>query len=134
MVARAGERRGQEGLRLGAPREALLPHAGRPRCKLDPSLAVAHGCFWRYHPAKAYQWELRLQDEIRPDFTLDEVGSDAARAAFEAEHADEVEALVTKEHVRRQRKLAKAGEATTEGDPQGELELDGDVDAEDERS
>src|SRR5262249_18750194 len=40
------------------------------KCKADPSLAVAHGCFWKYHPAKAYQWELRLQDEIRPDFTI----------------------------------------------------------------
>jgi hypothetical protein len=100
------------------------------KCKVDPSLAVAHGCFWKYHPAKAYQWELRLQDEIRPDFTLDEVGSDAARAAFEADHADEVEALVTKEHVRRQRKLAKSGEATSEDEPQGELELDGDGDEE----
>ena len=53
---------------------------------------------------------------------------------FEADHADEVEALVTKEHLRRQRKLAKAGEATSEDEPQGELELDGDGDAEDVRS
>jgi hypothetical protein len=104
------------------------------KCKVDPSLAVAHGCFWKYHPAKAYQWELRLQDEIRPDFTLDEVGSDAARAAFEADHADEVEALVAKEHLRRQRKLSKAGEASTQDEPQGELELDGDGDTEDVRS
>ena len=93
------------------------------KCKIDPSLAVAHGCFWKYHPSKAYQWELRLQDEIRPDFTLDEVGSDATRAAFQAEHPDEVEALVTKEHLRRQRKLAKSGEATGGDEPQGELEL-----------
>src|SRR5699024_5401236 len=30
------------------------------KCQQDPSLAVAHGCFWRYHPARAYEWELRL--------------------------------------------------------------------------
>jgi len=109
------------------------------KCKLDPSLAVAHGCFWKYHPAKAYQWELRLQDEIRPDFTLAEVGSDAARAAFEADHADEVEALVAKEHQRRQRKQAKAGQAEGGGDePQRELDLAdanaGDNDADEELS
>ena len=34
------------------------------KCRQDPSLAVAHGCFWTYHPEKAYEWELRLQDEI----------------------------------------------------------------------
>jgi hypothetical protein len=85
-------------------------------------------------PAKAYPWELRLQDEIRPDFTLDEAGLDTARAAFEAEHADEVEATVTKEHLRRQRKLAKAGEATSEDEPQGELELACDEGAEDASS
>ena len=81
---------------------------------------------WRENPSQARPRELRLQDEIRPDFTLDEVGSDAARAAFEADHADEVEALVAKEHLRRQRRLAKAGEA----EPQGELELDDEGDEE----
>lgn len=38
----------------------------------DPSLAVAHGCFWKYHPARAWVWELRLQDEIAPDFRIEE--------------------------------------------------------------
>jgi hypothetical protein len=99
------------------------------KCQDDPSLAVAHGCFWRYHPAKAYQWELRLQDELRPDFTLDEkdkAASDAARAAFAAAHPDIVEELVAKEHQRRQRKLAKAGGAPDDDEPeaQGSLELD----------
>jgi hypothetical protein len=27
------------------------------KCQADPSLAVAHGCFWRYHPARAWAWE-----------------------------------------------------------------------------
>ncbi|MBK7077254.1 MAG: BREX-6 system adenine-specific DNA-methyltransferase PglX [Myxococcales bacterium] len=106
------------------------------KCKTDPSLAVAHGCFWKYHPAKAYQWELRLQDEIRPDFTLDEhdkAASDAARAAFEAAHPDLVEELVTKEHARRQRKLAKAGGATDDDEPDAQASLDLDAtDADDE--
>jgi len=35
----------------------------------DPSLAVAHGSFWKY-PQKAYAWELRLQDEIRAGFAI----------------------------------------------------------------
>jgi hypothetical protein len=106
------------------------------KCKIDPSLAVAHGCFWKYHPEKAYQWELRLQDELRPDFTLDEDGSDAARAAFEADHPDKVEELVTKEHQRRQRKKAKAGESeadNNDGDEaQGELDLGGERGEDDE--
>src|SRR5271165_933632 len=75
------------------------------------SLAVAHGCFWRYHPAKAFAWELRLQDEIRADFTIDEAGSDAARAAFLREHAADAEASREKERVRRERKAAKQEEA-----------------------
>jgi hypothetical protein len=44
---------------------------------------------------------------------------------------DEVEALVTKEHLCRLRELANAGEATRQDEPQGELELDNDVNAED---
>ena len=56
-----------------------FPTRVRAKCHEDPSLAVAHGCFWELHPAKAYAWELRLQDEIRADFTIDEPGSDAAR-------------------------------------------------------
>jgi hypothetical protein len=67
---------------------------------------------------------VRLQDEIRPDFTIDEVGSNAAHAAFEAEHADEVEALVAKEQQRRLRKQAKAGRAEeSEDEAQGTLDL-----------
>jgi hypothetical protein len=92
------------------------------KCRQDPSLAVAHGCFWKYHPAKAYQWELRLQDELRRDFRLDEEGSDAARAAFEAARPELVEELVTKEHQRRQRKLAKAGGAAAGEDDDPEVQ------------
>jgi hypothetical protein len=107
------------------------------KCRVDPSLAVAHGCFWKYHPAKAYQWELRLQDEIGPDFKLDEpardaeqaytpawvqLSSDAYRAAFEAAHPDKVEALVAAEQKRREKKRKMGAES--EDEEQGELELE----------
>ena len=80
---------------------------------------MAHGCFWKYHPAKAYAWELRLQDEIRPDFTIDEPDSDAARARFLAEHAPDAAALRDKEQQRRTRKAAKheAAEADDGAEP-----------------
>lgn len=42
------------------------------KCQEDPSLAVAHGCFWKYHPALSWAWELRLQDEVGPDFRIKE--------------------------------------------------------------
>jgi len=42
------------------------------KCRQDPSLGVAHGCFWRYHPERAWTWELRLQDEIGPEFRIEE--------------------------------------------------------------
>ena len=73
----------------------------------DPSLAVAHGCFWKYHPDKAYEWELRLQDEIAEDFTIDEVNSDQLRQAFEAEHPQRVAKLKTAELKRRKTKEEK---------------------------
>lgn len=80
------------------------------KCKVDPSLAVAHGCFWRYHPARAYAWELRLQDEIGPDFLIEEVDSDACRAAFLADQPDLARAIEEKEAKRRERKKAKAAD------------------------
>ena len=73
------------------------------KCQQDPSLGVAHGCFWKYHPEIAYKWELRLQDEIASDFTIDEKGSDEARSAFEKEHPVKVEELVEAERKRRER-------------------------------
>ncbi|MGH7298660.1 MAG: BREX-6 system adenine-specific DNA-methyltransferase PglX, partial [Polyangiaceae bacterium] len=89
------------------------------KCRTDPSLAVAHGCFWKYHPAKAFEWELRLQDEIRAGFTIDEVGSDGARDVYLKEHAAEAEAAREKERVRRERKAARAGRED-EGDDASE--------------
>jgi hypothetical protein len=87
-----------------------FPKRVEAKCVEDPSLAVAHGCFWRLHPAKAYAWELRLQDEIRPEFTIDEVDSDAARKRFLKEHTAEAGAIREKEQERRERKARKAGE------------------------
>jgi hypothetical protein len=99
-------------------------------CKADPSLGVAHGCFWKYHPAKAYAWELRLQDEIRPDFTIDEPDADSARARFLAEQAPEAFALREKELQRRARKAAKqdadSAEASADSDPESAEETDDD--------
>jgi len=94
------------------------------KCKKDPSLAVAHGCFWRYHPAKAYAWELRLEDEIRPDFTIDEVGSTEARAAYLVEHAAEAETAREKERARRQRKAAKQEDESDEAPEPDDAEGD----------
>jgi hypothetical protein len=82
------------------------------KCQDDPSLGVAHGCFWRYHPARAWAWELRLQDEIGPEFRIEEApylhpngthapDHSALRAAYLAEYPDEALEAVEKEAVRR---------------------------------
>ncbi len=106
------------------------------KCQQDPSLAVAHGCFWKYHPAKAYQWELRLQapDELGPDFMLEEPGntgevfsglsaSEHWRADFEQAHRDQARELREAEERRRQRKAG--GEADETGPAEGELDFEG---------
>jgi len=77
------------------------------KCQEDPSLAVAHGCFWRYHPQRAYAWELRLQDEIAPDFTIDEADSDACRHALFEHYPDVAEEIRETEDKRRERKRKK---------------------------
>lgn len=86
------------------------------KCKKDPSLGVAHGCFWRYHPQRAWAWELRLQDEIGPDFRIDEApytpggrdvgdaGSGPHRDAWIRDHATAALAGVAKEALRRIRR------------------------------
>lgn len=105
-----------------------FPSRVEEKCTEDPSLAVAHRCFWRLHPAKAYAWELRLQDEIRLDFTIDEPDSDAARKAFLEQHADEAKAIRLKEEERREKKARKAGEdenlplALDESEAEAEME------------
>ncbi len=97
-----------------------FPRRVAHKCAADPSLAVAHRCFWRLHPHKAYAWELRLQDEIHPDFTIDEPGSDAARAQLLTEHAQQARDIEAAEHKRRERKAQRAAQAD-EADSDGPL-------------
>jgi len=80
------------------------------KCESDPSLAVAHKCFWALHPAKAYAWELRLQDEIGPDFLIEEPGSAVARERFLRELEKAAEEIRNKEQKRREKKQAKEEE------------------------
>lgn len=93
------------------------------KCQTDPSLAVAHGCFWKYHPEKAYEWELRLQDpeELGPSFTLDEENSNDLRAQFEANHPDKARELRENEEKRRDKNAAKQEKETSKAD--GQLEF-----------
>ncbi len=105
-----------------------FPVRVRKKCHDDPSLAVAHKCFWELHPEKAYAWELRLQDEIRPDFSIDEPGSDAARAAFLKTNGQRAKDILAAEVKRRGRKAAKA---ERDDESNGPL-FDGEGDAENE--
>ena len=84
-----------------------FPARVEEKCKTDPSLGVAHGCFWKYHPARVYRWEQRLQHEIGPDFTIDEDGSDAARANFEAQHPADAATIRLEERKRAERKAER---------------------------
>lgn len=93
-----------------------FPNRVDAKCQEDPSLGVAHGCFWRYHPERAWAWELRLQDEIEEGFRIEEApydppgleggptgdeGDAAHRARYLEEHPDEALAAVEKEALRR---------------------------------
>jgi hypothetical protein len=83
------------------------------KCQQDPSLGVAHGCFWKYHPARAWAWELRLQDEIGPDFRIEEIsyrgdgGDTAHRTNYLRDHPTETLDAIEKEVLRRKRKQRK---------------------------
>lgn len=96
------------------------------KCQTDPSLAVAHGVFWKYHPEKAYQWELRLQspDELGPSFQLDEPDSDTLRAQFETHHPEKARDLREAEEKRRQRKADKTSGDENDADHDDQLELE----------
>lgn len=80
------------------------------KCQADPSLGVAHGCFWKYHPERAWAWELRLQDEIEQGFRIQEAsyrgdgGDNEHRDTFLANHPDKAFDAIDKELTRRIRK------------------------------
>jgi hypothetical protein len=90
------------------------------KCQRDPSLGVAHGCFWRYHPARAWAWELRLQDEIERGFRIEEPpyrpggrdlgdgGDGPHRDAFIKERPLDAIAAIRAEAIRRMGRGAKA--------------------------
>jgi len=84
-----------------------FPSRVEAKCQEDPSLAVAHSVFWKYHPAKAYEWELRLQDEISTDFHIQEPNSQTMREAFIKANPELVLELRQKEQKRRERKKNK---------------------------
>lgn len=96
------------------------------KCQKDPSLSVAHGCFWKYHPEKAYQWELRLQDDLGPDFLITEKDADERRKSFLKKESKLAAELQAAEEVRRERKANKqtqealALESAEDTDDEGE--------------
>ena len=51
-----------------------FPERVEEKCRRDPSMSVAHGCFWKYHPELAHEWEQRLQREIGPEFRIEDDG------------------------------------------------------------
>jgi hypothetical protein len=83
------------------------------KSRQDPSLSMAHGCFWRYHPERAWTWELRLQDEIGPGFRIEEppyrpggrdlgnAGDVPHRDAFLRDHPKAAIAAIEREATRR---------------------------------
>ena len=81
------------------------------KCQTDPSLGVAHGCFWKYHPSRAWKWELRLQQEIGPDFRIEEAsyrgdgGDTHHRAEYLKDNAEEALQTIEAEALRRRKKL-----------------------------
>jgi hypothetical protein len=95
------------------PAMRYWPTRVNEKCQRDPSLGVAHGCFWRYHPERAWAWELRLQQEIAPDFRIEEApyrpggrdlgdqGDPPHRQAWLSNHPVEALAAVEKEAARR---------------------------------
>jgi len=98
-----------------------FPQRVDAKCQQDPSLAVAHGVFWKHHPAKAFEWELRLQDEIAPDFHIAEESSEELRNQFIRANPELVSDLRQKEQKRRERKRNKE---------EDQLDLISDVDLE----
>jgi len=69
---------------------------------------------------------LRLQDEIGPDFSIDEAHADELRVQFTAEHPEKVKALIAAEHKRREKNRKKTNQTSgrrrhNEGERAGEV-------------
>ena len=73
------------------------------------------------HPEKAYAWELRLQEEIGPDFLIDEPDAATCRAAFLAAHSERAGEIEAAERKRRERAAQRRGY----DDAQAPLDFDG---------
>lgn len=48
------------------------PTRVQQKCQQDPSLAVDHGCLWKYHPTIAWEKEIQYQHRIDCSFTIQE--------------------------------------------------------------
>ena len=84
-----------------------FPERVKEKCTIDPSLAVAHGCFWKEeaHRSRAWKWELRLQQEIGEDFVIEELDHEQSRATYFEEHSSDAIDLLRAEIIRRNRLL-----------------------------
>lgn len=93
------------------------------KCQTDPSLGVAHRCFWKYHPSRAWKWELRLQQEIGPEFRIKEAsyrgdgGYAQHRAAYLAANGEEALQTIEAEALRRRKKLKQPQPSLTIPEP-----------------
>ena len=77
------------------------------KCQKNQSYAIAHRCFWKYHPALAWQWELRVQDEVGTQCRIEEGsyrgdgGHKVHRADYLRDNPEEALTTVEKEVLRR---------------------------------
>jgi hypothetical protein len=96
------------------------PTRVRAKCEEDPSLAVAHGCFWELHPEKAWRWEQRLKGELGDDWVIDEAGATARRDAWVKANAQRAEEILEEERRRREQRTKNSAERTEDAAGEGE--------------
>jgi len=96
------------------------PTRVRAKCVEDPSLAVAHGCFWELHPEKAWQWEQRLKGELGDDWVIEESGATERRAAWVAANGERAREITEDERRRRERKAKREESEESDGSEEGE--------------
>ena len=73
------------------------------RCTEEPSLALAHGTLWLHHPEIAWRFELRLQQELSKDFSIEEPTANQLRNQFLKMHPDAAIEILRREFLRRHR-------------------------------